>query len=300
MTLVIMAAGMGSRFGGLKQVEPVGPNREFILDYSIYDAIRAGYDKVVIIIKEENYDLFRETIGKRIEEKIKVEYAFQRIEDVPEGVKIPEARVKPWGTSHAILSAKKYVNEPFAIINADDFYGLDPYIKIKEYFDKESGSNEYAMVGYNVMNTMSENGSVKRGVCSKNNKNLLSKLIESSIEKQDGKIIATPLEDEDNPFEIEEDTLVSMNFFGFKPSIFGYLEDEMTEFFEKHKNDLDSCEFLIPISVFKRIEEEKINVKVLNTNEKWYGITYKEDKEELVNAINKMIEEGKYPENLWD
>ncbi len=300
MTLVIMAAGMGSRFGGLKQVEPVGPNGEFILDYSIYDAIRAGYDKVVIIIKEENYDLFRETIGKRIEEKIKVEYAFQKLEDVPEGVKIPEARVKPWGTSHAILSAKKYVTEPFAIINADDFYGLDPYMKIKEYFDKEPGNNEYAMVGYNVMNTMSENGSVKRGVCSKNNENLLSKLIESSIEKKDGKIVATPLEDEDNPFEIEEDTLVSMNFFGFKPSIFGYLEDEMTEFFEKHKNDLNSCEFLIPISVFKRIEEEKINVKVLNTNEKWYGITYKEDKEELVNAINKMIEEGKYPKNLWD
>ncbi len=300
MTLVIMAAGMGSRFGGLKQVEPVGPNGEFILDYSIYDAIRAGYDKVVIIIKEENYDLFRETIGKRIEEKIKVEYAFQRIEDVPEGVKIPEARVKPWGTSHAILSAKKFITEPFAIINADDFYGLDPYMKIKEYFDKEAGNNEYAMVGYNVMNTMSENGSVKRGVCSKNDKNLLSKLIESSIEKKDDKIIAKPLEDEDNPFEIEEDTLVSMNFFGFKPSIFGYLEDEMTEFFEKHKNDLDSCEFLIPISVFKRIEEEKINVKVLNTNEKWYGITYKEDKEELVNAINKMIEEGKYPKNLWD
>lgn len=300
MTLVIMAAGMGSRFGGLKQVEPVGPNGEFILDYSIYDAIRAGYDKVVIIIKEENYDLFRETIGKRIEEKIKVEYAFQRIEDVPEGVKIPEARVKPWGTSHAILSAKKYVTEPFAIINADDFYGLDPYMKIKEYFDKEPGNNEYAMGGYNVMNTMSENGSVKRGVCSKNNENLLSKLIESSIEKKDGKIVATPLEDEDNPFEIEEDTLVSMNFFGFKPSIFGYLEDEMTEFFEKHKNDLDSCEFLIPTSVFKRIEEGKINVKVLDTNEKWYGVTYKEDKEELVNAINKMIEEGKYPKNLWD
>ena len=300
MTLVIMAAGMGSRFGGLKQVEPVGPNGEFILDYSIYDAIRAGYDKVVIIIKEENYDLFRETIGKRIEEKIKVEYAFQRIEDVPEGVKIPEARVKPWGTSHAILSAKKYVTEPFAIINADDFYGLDPYMKIKEYFDKEPGNNEYAMVGYNVMNTMSENGSVKRGVCSKNNENLLSKLIESSIEKKDGKIVATPLEDEDNPFEIEEDTLVSMNFFGFKPSIFGYLEDEMTEFFEKHKNDLDSCEFLIPTSVFKRIEEGKINVKVLDTNEKWYGVTYKEDQEELVNAINKMIEEGKNPKNLWD
>lgn len=300
MTLVIMAAGMGSRFGGLKQIEPVGPNGEFILDYSIYDAIRAGYDKVVIIIKEENYDLFRETVGKRIEEKIKVEYAFQRIEDVPSSVEIPEARVKPWGTSHAILSAKKYVNEPFAIINADDFYGLDPYVKTKEYFDKVTDDKEYAMVGYNVINTMSENGSVKRGVCSKNNENLLSKLIESSIEKKDDKIIATPLEDENNPFEIKEDTLVSMNFFGFKPSIFNFLEDEMTEFFEKHKNDLNSCEFLIPTSVSKRMDEGKINVKVLDTNEKWYGVTYKEDKEELVNAINKMIEEGKYPKNLWD
>lgn len=300
MTLVIMAAGMGSRFGGLKQVEPVGPNGEFILDYSIYDAIRAGYKKVVFIIKEENYDLFRETIGKRIESKIKVEYAFQRIEDVPDNVKVPEERVKPWGTSHAILSAKNYVDEPFTIINADDFYGYDPYIKIKNFFDNNNDENTYAMIGYKTINTMSENGSVKRGVCSKNENNMLNKLIESSIEKIDDKIIATSLEDENNSFEIKEDTLVSMNFFGFNPSIFKYLEDEMIEFFEKHKNDLDKCEFLIPTSVFKRIHEGKINVKVLDTNEKWYGVTYKEDKKELVNAINKMIEEGKYPKNLWD
>lgn len=300
MTLVIMAAGMGSRFGGLKQVEPVGPNGEFILDYSVYDAIRAGYEKVVFIIKEENYDLFRETIGKRIESKINVEYAFQKIEDVPEGVLIPEGRVKPWGTSHAILSAKKYVNEPFTVINADDFYGYDPYQKIKDFFDNKAQENEYAMIGYKTINTMSENGSVKRGVCSKDENNLLTGLIESSIEKVNGKIIATPLEDENNPFEIEEDTLVSMNFFGFNTSIFNYLEEEMKEFFEKHKNDLDKCEFLIPNSVFKRINENKIKVKVLDTNEKWYGVTYKEDKQDLVNAINKMIKEGKYPKNLWD
>lgn len=300
MTLVIMAAGMGSRFGGLKQVEPVGPNGEFILDYSVYDAIRAGYEKVVFIIKEENYDLFRETIGKRIESKINVEYAFQKIEDVPEGVLIPEGRVKPWGTSHAILSAKKYVNEPFTVINADDFYGYDPYQKIKDFFDNKAQENEYAMIGYKTINTMSENGSVKRGVCSKDENNLLTGLIESSIENVNGKIIATPLEDENNPFEIEEDTLVSMNFFGFNTSIFNYLEEEMKEFFEKHKNDLDKCEFLIPNSVFKRINENKIKVKVLDTNEKWYGVTYKEDKQDLVNAINKMIEEGKYPKNLWD
>ena len=299
MTLVIMAAGMGSRFGGLKQVEPVGPNGEFILDYSVYDAIKAGYDKVVFIIKEENYDLFRETIGKRIESKIKVEYAFQKIEDVPKGVTIPEERVKPWGTSHAILAAKKYVNEPFTVINADDFYGYDPFLKIKNFFDENNDDNLYAMIGYKVINTMSENGSVKRGVCSGKD-GYLNDLIESSIEEKGGKIIATPLEDEENSFEVKENTLVSMNFFGFHPSIFKYLEDEMIEFFENNKNNLEKCEFLIPTSVFKRIKENKIKVKILNTNERWYGVTYKEDKKDLVCAINKMIEEGKYPKNLWN
>lgn len=300
MTLVIMAAGMGSRFGGLKQVEPVGPNGEFILDYSIYDAIKAGYDKVVFIIKEENYDLFRETIGKRIESKIKVEYAFQKIQDVPKGVKVPEKRVKPWGTSHAILSARKYVDGPFTVINADDFYGYEPFLKIKEFFDVNTDDNSYAMIGYKVINTMSENGSVKRGICSKNEDDYLDNLVESSIEKKNDKIIATDLEDEKDVFEVSKDSLVSMNFFGFTPSIFKYLEDEMNEFFEKHKNDLDKCEFLIPNSVFKRIKEGKIKVKVLDTNEKWFGVTYKEDKKDLVNAINKMIKDGKYPNNLWD
>lgn len=300
MTLLILAAGMGSRFGGLKQVEPVGPNGEFILDYSIYDAIKAGFNKVVFIIKEENYELFRETIGKRIEDKIDVSYAFQKIEDVPSFVDIPESRIKPWGTSHAILSAKNYINEPFAIINADDFYGTDPYKKIINFFNTSKDNNEYAMVGYNVVNTMTENGAVKRGVCSKNNENYLTRLIESSIEKIGDEIIATPLEDEDNKLILNSNELVSMNFFGFKPSLFSYLEDEMNDFFINHKDDLDKCEFLIPSSIFKRIKEDKIKVKVLDTDEKWYGVTYKEDKEGLVNAINKMIEDGKYPKNLWD
>ena len=300
MTLVIMAAGMGSRFGGLKQVEPVGPNGEFILDYSIYDAIKAGYDKVVFIIKEENYDLFRETIGKRIESKIKVEYAFQKIEDVPDGVKVPKERVKPWGTSHAILSAKKYVNEPFTVINADDFYGYDPFLKIKNFFEENNDDNLYAMIGYRVINTMSENGSVKRGICSSDKDRYLNNLVESSIERKDSKIIATPLDDDTKQFIVDDDSLVSMNFFGFTPSIFKYLEDEMVEFFEKNKDNLDKCEFLIPNSVFKRIKENKIKVKVLDTDEKWFGVTYKEDKKDLVDAINKMIDEGKYPKNLWN
>ena len=300
MTLVIMAAGMGSRFGGLKQVEPVGPNKEFILDYSIYDAIKAGFDKVVIIIKEENYDLFRETVGKRIESKIKVEYVFQRIEQVPSFVKVPLNRVKPWGTSHAILSCKDVVKEPFAVINADDFYGYDPYYKIKKFFDENNDKNTYAMIGYQTKNTMSENGSVKRGVCSKNNDGTLNSQIESSIEKVNGKIISTPLESPKSSFEINNDTLVSINFFGFDPSIFTYLEDEMNEFFKKNENNLEKCEFLIPMSVFKRIKENKIKVKVLDTKERWYGVTYKEDKKELVDAINKMIKDGKYPEKLWN
>lgn len=300
MTLVIMAAGMGSRFGGLKQVEPVGPNGEFILDYSVYDAIKAGYTKVVFIIKEENYDLFRKTVGKRIEDKIDVEYAFQKLEDVPSFVSIPKERVKPWGTSHAILSAKNFVNEPFTVINADDFYGFEPYEKLSNFFKENKNDDEYAMIGYRASNTMSKNGSVKRGVCKKDSNNYLVNLTESSLEYMGDKIIATPLDDTIEKFEIDKDNLVSMNIWGFRPNIFSYLEDEMNEFFKKHTSDLDKCEFLIPDSVFKRIKEEKVKVNVLDTSEKWYGVTYKEDKKDLTDAINKLIEEGKYPKNLWN
>lgn len=300
MTLVIMAAGMGSRFGGLKQVEPVGPNGEFILDYSIFDAIRAGYKKVVFIIKEENYDLFRETVGKRIESKIDVEYAFQKLENVPSFVNIPKDRVKPWGTSHAILSVKDKVTGPFTVINADDFYGLDPFVKVKEYFNNNKNENDYAVVGYQTANTLTENGSVKRGVCKKDDNNKLVSLIESSIERRDDKIIATPLNENIKPFEVSEDTLVSMNFWGFNDNFFKYLEEEQDIFFKENENNLNKCEFLLPDSVFKRIEEGKVTVDVLDTDEKWFGVTYKEDKKDLVDAINKMIDEGKYPSNLWN
>lgn len=300
MTLVIMAAGMGSRFGGLKQVEPVGPNGEFILDYSVYDAIKAGYDKVVFIIKEENYNLFRKTVGKRIESKVRVDYVFQKIEDVPKGITIPSTRLKPWGTSHAILSCKNVVKEPFTVINADDFYGYEPYKKIKDFFDNHGKDNDYAMVGYNVKNTLTSNGAVKRGICTKNDDGYLTSLVETSVEETNGKIIATPLDDDEHPFYVTGDDLVSMNVWGFTPSIFNYLEDEMTDFFEKNKNNLERCEFLIPSSVSKRIKDKKVTVKVLETSERWYGITYKEDKKDLVDAIRKMIKEGKYPERLWD
>ena len=296
LTLVILAAGMGSRFGGLKQVEPIGPNGEFIIDYSIYDAIRAGFTKVVFIIKEENYDLFRETVGKRIENKIKVEYAFQDINDIPEDVNIPENRVKPWGTGHAVLAARNVVKGNFVMINSDDFYGSDAYFKIKEFFDNNDDPNCYSMVAFRVCNTMTENGSVKRGVCESDN-NYLTNIIESSIERVDGKIMASPLDGRES-FEVEENALVSMNFFGFTDKMFETLTQGIKEFFKDNENDLSKCEYLIPDVVFDEIKNNK-KVKVLESTDKWLGVTYKEDKEFVVSELNKLIEKGEYPRELW-
>ena len=205
LTLLIMAAGMGSRFGGLKQIEPFGPNGEFIIDYSIYDAIKAGFNKVVFIIKEENYDIFRETVGKRIEDKINVEYAFQRLEDIPEEFTLPEERIKPLGTGQAILSSKNVIHENFAVINSDDFYGRDAFL-VAANFLKNTDSNTYGMVGYKVVNTLTENGSVKRGVCEADN-DYLTKIIESSIIKENGVITASPLDDSPS-FIMKDDDLV--------------------------------------------------------------------------------------------
>ena len=295
LTLVILAAGMGSRFGGLKQVEPIGPNGEFIIDYSIYDAIEAGFTKVVFLIKDEIYDLFRETVGKRIEGKIPVAYSFQRIGDVPEWVDIPEERVKPWGTAHAVLSCKSDVPGNFVMINSDDFYGRDAYMKIAEYFNN-SDNDDYAMVSFHVANTMTENGSVKRGVCESEN-GLLTKITESSIEKVDDKIIASPLDGSES-FEVQPNSLVSMNFFGFTPRIFTRLEREFPLFLEKNKDNLLKCEYLIPNVVFDEIKDG-IKVHVLESVDKWLGVTYREDKEYVVSEIQKLIDKGVYPNNLW-
>lgn len=296
MDLVIMAAGMGSRFGGLKQVEPVGPNGEFILDYSIYDAKKAGFNRVVFIIKEENYDLFRNTVGKRIENVIDVDYVFQDINNIPSFVDIPEDRVKPWGTAHAIYSCKDKVKNNFAIINADDFYGYDAFKTMASYL-KEMNTKEYCMVGYKAKNTLTDKGSVKRGVCYIDN-GYLVKLVESSIIEQNGEIIATPL-NEEKGFTIQEDDYVSMNLFGFNPTLFDYLEKKFNSFFEENINQLEKCEWLIPDVVFQAINEKEAQVRVLNTKARWYGITYREDKEKLVKQINEMIKENIYPLNLW-
>ena len=220
ITLVILAAGMGSRFGGLKQIEPLGSNGEFIIDYSVYDAIKAGFTKIVFLIKEENYDIFKETIGARVEPHIKVEYCFQKNDNLPEGYTLPEDRVKPLGTAHAILCCREKVNEPFIIINADDFYGRDAFEKGAEFLKsiKDEKPYPYGMIAYLVKNTITENGAVKRGVCEIDG-DVLNKITESSVERIDGKIIAKPLSGSE-PFEVDEDDTVSMNMLLFTPSIF--------------------------------------------------------------------------------
>lgn len=301
ITLVILAAGMGSRFGGLKQIEPVGPNNEFIIDYSVYDAKLAGFNKIVFIIKEENFEDFKNTIGKRVEEQIEVSYVFQKNDNLPSIINLPDDRIKPLGTAHAILCCKDVVKTPFAIINADDFYGRDAYIKAADFLRENSDNtgNSYGMIGYNVVNTLAESGAVKRGICSISNDYLLE-LIESSVEKKDGKIIATPLEDKLHPFPVDENTTVSMNMLLFNPSLFDYLENDFPDYLERNKENLSSCEYLIPIVLFEMIKNGCAKVKVINTSATWYGITYKEDLVDVKNAIKKLISVGDYKKDLWE
>lgn len=295
MELVIMAAGMGSRFGGLKQIEPVHKNGEFIIDYSIYDAIRYGFDKVVFIIKEENYEVFKETIGNRISNKIKVEYVFQKNDNVP--FEVPSDRVKPLGTAHAILCCKDIVKDNFLVINSDDFYGRDAFEVASNYLKSNHPSNEFGMVGYLVNNTLTENGSVKRGVCEENN-GIVTNIVECSVQNIDGKVVAAPLDGRES-FEVNDDVLVSMNMFMFTPKIFDLLEQDFLEFYKNNVNNLLKCEYLIPEVVCDNIKKGNIVFKTFKTTSKWMGITYKKDKESLVEGINLLIEKDEYPDKLW-
>ena len=298
-TLLILAAGMGSRFGGLKQIEPVGPNGEFIIDYSIYDAKQAGFTKVVFLIKEENYEIFKDTIGKRVEKQIETEYAFQKNDNLPEEYQeLLKERTRPLGTAHAILCAKDKIHEPFAIINADDFYGRDAYQKASNYLDTIK-ENEYGLVAYRLGNTLTPNGSAKRGVCEVTDNNELIKLTESKVTLK-GEIVEGESLETKEIFTTSKDTIASMNFLLFSTSLFKILEDKILEFLEANKDNLNDCEFLIPIVLNELLEEKKVKVNVLETNATWYGVTYKEDKEMVVNAINKLIEEGQYNKNLWE
>ena len=300
MTLVIMAAGMGSRFGGLKQIEPIDEYGNFIIDYSIYDAIKEGFTKVVFIIKKENYDIFRDTVGARVEKYINVEYAFQELDKLPNGYSVPEGRVKPWGTGHAILCCKDMVHENFAIINSDDFYGRDAFRVIANFLKenkKDSEYAEYAMAGYLVKNTLTTNGSVKRGICQVKD-GYLTKLIESKIERTDRGLVASPLEGGED-FIVDDNDTVSMNMFGFTPQIFNYLEERFPSFLDEHIEQIDSCEYLIPTIVFEEINAKKARVEVLNTSAVWQGITYREDKEKVVSEIKKLVDAREYPEGIW-
>lgn len=298
ITLVIMAAGMGSRFGGLKQIEPMGPHEEFIIDYSVYDAIRAGFTKIVFIIKKENYQIFKETIGKRVEPHIKTEYVFQTNEILAQNFQdLLATREKPLGTGHAILCAKEKVHEPFAIINADDFYGKEAYIKAADYL-KNMTVGEYGIVAYRLGNTLTPNGSAKRGVCEVTEDNSLIKLTESSVILKGNEVEVSPL-DGSPIFTTSKNTIASMNLLLFDPSIFNILEVKMKEFLEINKNDLSKCEFLIPAILNDYAEENKGKVKVMETTANWYGVTYKEDKEMVMNALKELTENGTYPENLW-
>lgn len=273
--LLIMAAGMGSRFGGLKQIEPIGPNGEIILDFSIYDAVEAGFNKAVFIIKKEIEKEFRQVVGKRIEKMIDVEYAFQELDKLPEGYEVPSDRVKPWGTAHAVLCARDVVKSPFAVINADDFYGKSSY---KIIHDELIQSNGMCMVGYELGNTITENGTVSRGVCELENGYLKSVTEHTALDKNSG---------------IPLDSIVSMNMWGLAPDIFPFMEKEFKLFLDE-KINVPKSECYLPSVISKRIEEENMPVKVLKTAEKWYGVTYREDMDSVREAMSKFINDGLY------
>ena len=287
ITLVILAAGMGSRFGGLKQITPLGPNGEFIIDYSIYDAIKAGFNKVVFLIKKENYDIFKTTIGSRVEEHIKVEYSFQN--------NIIKDRVKPLGTAQAILCVKDKVNGPFCVINADDFYGYDAFSKAYQFLSNMHNDSHYGMIGYQIKNTITENGSVKRGVCEVKD-DYLTKIIESNVERLDNVIVAKPI-DGSTSFTVSDNQTVSMNMLLLNETIFDIIEKDM-DLFIKNMKDKMKDEYLIPDVIFNHIKSKDIDMKVIPTTSTWYGVTYKEDSKNVKDAL-KLLHNSDYPKQLW-
>jgi hypothetical protein len=295
-TLLILAAGMGSRFGGLKQIEPVGPSGETILEYSVYDAIRAGFGKVVFVIRESFAESFKAIFGSKLEGKIEVSYVYQETNILPEGFKFPEGREKPWGTGHAVLMAKDEIKEPFAVINADDFYGAEAYEVLAGYLTTSVTPEKYAMVGYKLSNTLSEFGAVSRGICETDEKNFLTKITETHKIRTDGQSIVC--ESNEETVELNGNEIVSMNFWGFHPSIFLNIQNQFIDFLKENLNQPKS-EFYIPFVVFEMIKSGLINVEVLSADSPWFGVTYKDDKPYVMDQIQKMTNEGIYPDKLW-
>ena len=289
ITLLIMAAGMGSRYGGLKQLDPVGPNNETIIDYSIYDAIQAGFNKAVFIIREEFKSEFENSITNKYRDKINVKFSFQKLDDLPGDFSHPAGREKPWGTGQAILAAEKMIDEPFAVINGDDFYGKESFQVVADYYKQ---SSNFSMVAFKLLNTLSDHGGVSRGVCEVKD-NHLSNIIETHDIIREGNEIKSS-----GKFSLAGDEFVSMNMWGFTPKLFEYLNEGFSKFLSKHSNELKS-EYLIPSVVNDLIKKEEEQVQVLKSNASWFGVTYKEDKPFVMSQILKLIENGSYPSLLF-
>ncbi len=294
--LLILAAGIGSRYGGVKQMDTIGPSGESIIDYSVFDAIKAGFGKVVFVLNPKIKDAFKEVYEPRLKGKIETEYVLQEIDNIPDGVTFNPERIKPWGTGHAVLMAKDVINEPFAVINADDFYGRQAFEVLARFLEKRNNSDtEYAMVGYQIKNTLSENGSVSRGICTVKN-GLLDDVVErTSIIRKNGKIV---YQEEGNEFPLDENSLVSMNFWGFTPAYFEQSEKMFVDFIKENAGKL-KAEFYIPFVVNKLIKSGEATVKVLESHDRWFGVTYKEDKAITVENVKQLIDKGIYPADLW-
>lgn len=290
LTLLVMAAGMGSRYGGLKQLDPVGPNGETIIDYSVSDAIKAGFNKVVFIIREEFEDEFKSKITNKYENKIEVVFAFQELTNLPDGYNCPKDRVKPWGTGHAILSAKSKINEPFVVINGDDYYGFESFKVIADYY--KNGADNFSMVAFKLENTLSKFGAVTRGLCEVEN-GLLSTVIETEELQKSGDIVKS-----NRDISLNGSEPVSMNMWGFTPRLFNYLDEMILDFLNESGKEIKS-EFLIPTVINNLITSNRESLEVLCSNSNWFGVTYKEDKPFVVNEIKRLVSEGKYPEKLF-
>ena len=298
MTLVVLAAGMGSRYGGLKQLDPIGSHGEFIIDYSVYDAIRAGFDKVVFIIKRENLEIFRETIGARIENAIKVEYAFQEISD-EQAKLLPSERTKPLGTTHALLCARSKIEGPFAIINADDYYGVEAFRLAKEYLTEAGKQSDmhFCMVGYRLANTLTEFGTVSRGICEVSEEKMLTSINERTKIRKAG--ADAEYLDGESWVSVSGDAVASMNFFGFTERIFDYAEKELEDFLHNPASDLVKGECYLPMVASSAVKSGECDLKVLVTPDAWFGVTYKEDRPFVVESLKKLTEAGVYPDGLW-
>lgn len=304
MTLLILAAGLGSRYGGMKQIDPIGPEGEFIIDYSCYDAARAGFDRVVFVIKRENLDDFRETVGRRVSRYIKVEYAFQDMADLPAGISVPEGRTKPWGTAHALYAARNIVDDCFAVINADDFYGRETIAAAAAHLraaeerghKNEHGRFDCCMVGFVLANTLTENGAVSRGICSVEGGRLSSIIERTAIRRADGGDAAEYCEG-DTWYPLPLESVASMNCFGLVPEVFGYIEKYFREFL-LNMPDPQRSEFYLPFALNSLAQDGIIDISVEMTPSKWYGVTYAADKEPVVRSIRALIEAGVYPSPL--